>query len=65
MLTKTTTYDVDNATKNTAKRNMSSAVCRKRKAIVFIGDRKKFGGGGECECGTTQSNQKKNEIFTN
>ena len=43
---------------------MSSAVCRKRKAIVFIGGRKKFGGDGECECGMTQSNQK-NDIFTN
>ena len=37
---------------------MSNAVCRKRKAIVFIGGRKKFGGGGEFECGMTQSNQK-------
>ena len=45
--------------KNTAKQNMSNAVCRKRKAIVFIGGRKKFGGGGKSECGMTPSNQKK------
>ena len=44
--------------KNTAKQIMSNAVCRKRKTIVFIGGRKKFGGGGEFECGMTQSNQK-------
>ena len=44
--------------KKTAKQNISNAVCRKRKAIVFIGGRKKFGGGGEFECGMTQSNQK-------
>ena len=42
---------------------MSSAVCNKRKANLFIGGRKKFGGGGKSECGMTQS--KKNEIFTN
>ena len=41
-----------------------SAPCATRgKQIFFIGGKKKFGGGGESECGMTQSNQK-NEIFT-
>ena len=37
---------------------MSSTVCNKRKANFFIGGGKKFGGGGESECGMTQSNKK-------
>ena len=44
--------------KYAAKENMSNAMCKKRKAIGFIRGRKKFGGGGEFECGMTQSNQK-------
>ena len=44
--------------KNTAKRNMSSAVCNKRNKF-FIGGQKKFGGGGTSECGMAQSNKKK------
>ena len=37
---------------------MSSAMCNKRKANFFIGGGKKFGVGGESECGMTQSKKK-------
>ena len=49
----------------TEKKMPQSGICpapcaTRREQRNFIGGRKKFGGGGESECGMTQSNQKLN-----